>query len=208
MNNCERTYDMKKRLCLDGKLRSTDEDSYEGRPIIHKDSPINGGVYLGKKEREAIVVDFEKFGVLRSVYENIRNRLARGIDESEVLATVYEMVAKLMPNKDKSTIKRYVRKVGREHDGKISLDTFVSKGIGVCRHKALACAAFLERLIKEGYLEGRVSIDRTSTCLGGHAWCRYTTPFDEIIILDVSNGYIGRLRDAPKSLKWIYEMPE
>ena len=41
---------------------------YWGRPIIGRDSRIDGGVYVGRKPREAIVVDLSKPGPVRDVY--------------------------------------------------------------------------------------------------------------------------------------------
>jgi hypothetical protein len=48
---------MDQRLQTEGKLSTKGENYFEGRRIIHRNSPINGGVYLGAGQREAIVVD-------------------------------------------------------------------------------------------------------------------------------------------------------
>jgi len=50
----DRTIIMSRRLGLEDSM-------YFGRLVIHRDSPIDGGVYLGKYQREAIVVDSELY---------------------------------------------------------------------------------------------------------------------------------------------------
>lgn len=41
---------------------------WQGRDIIGRDRPINGGVYVGSGKREAIVVDDQKQPALNEVY--------------------------------------------------------------------------------------------------------------------------------------------
>ncbi len=187
-----------------------DRDFYQGRPIIHRDSEINGGVYLGQGEREAIIVDFEKHPKLRELYSTAKNKATVNgtIRKDLILQAVFQTVAETMPIQDNDAVERIVRKHGVEKDGKIALDVFLEEHTGVCRHDALASAAILELFKKEGIVNGKPSVDRNSTYLGGHAWCRYTNSVGEVFILDVAQGYLGRLEDASKQNKWAYKRSE
>ena len=63
------------RLLQEGKIYVVNgEFFYEGRPIIHRDSGIDGGVYLGESEREAIVVDIENSPLLQRIYEKAKDK--------------------------------------------------------------------------------------------------------------------------------------
>lgn len=56
----------------------------------------------------------------------------------------------------------------------IPLEKFISLGVGVCRHYALATAYFLDRLAQEGYIHGKAFVVRdivsSRISMGGHAW--------------------------------------
>jgi len=183
---------------------------YQDRPVIHRDSPIDGGVYLGQDEREAIVIDSQKYPKQRELYEASKRRATeRGIVRKDrILGSVFETVAEAMPRYDIDAVEKLIQRYGVENDGKISLDVFLKKGIGICRHHALACAVLLELFGKEGFISGKASIDRNSTDIGGHAWCRYTNSAGEVFILDVSKKYIGRLEDIENEDRWAYQRPE
>ena len=51
---------------------------YQGRHIIGRNSPIDGGVYLGSGEREAIVVDFENSPGLQNIYRRTIEKCTEG----------------------------------------------------------------------------------------------------------------------------------
>jgi hypothetical protein len=174
-----RTRYMENRLAREGKLEIRDgKNYYEGRPIIHKDSHINGGVYLGTSQREAIVVDIEKSLRLRKLYINATIAASIGgvIQKNKILQVVYDTVANAMPKQDDTAVMDIIKKYGKEKDGEINLDVFIKEGAGVCRQDALACAALLEEFKRNGHIRGAISVDRnTLAFVGGHAWCRYTT---------------------------------
>jgi len=229
MAEWDRTQEMKQRL--KGKI---DRGYYGGRHIIHRDSDIDGGVYLGKNQREAIVVDSEKHPRLRELYETSKDKMTGNrcegrisqvvgdnfedfsearyheayyyITENSVLKAVYDTVDEAMPNRDKEAVEEILDEHGVEKDGKISLDIFIGRGVGVCRHLALTCAALLELFKKDGVIKGKPGVDRNSNGSNGHAWCRYTNPDGEIFILDVGR-YMGKLSDASEK-RWFYERPE
>jgi len=190
-----------------GRLGISDleNDLYNGRPIIHRDSPIDGGVYLGQGQREAIVVDTQKYPELGKLYGIAKVKAQK---EAGILRAVFDAVSEAMPRQDNDHVEALVRKYGAGGDRKISLDVFINEGTGVCRHDALACAALLELAIKDGTLDGRVSVDRNSTYLGGHAWCRYTAPTGTVYILDVAQGFVGGLKRASEENRWAYQRPD
>lgn len=185
-----------------------EEGTYRGRRIIHRDTPIDGGVYLGAGEREAIVVDSEKYPALKKLYEKAKEKaLVDKVDISVakclILNAVYDTVKEAMAYNE-AAADRLVNICNSGTDGKIALDVFIKNEIGVCRHMALACGALLELFRKEGYINGNVSIDR-NTDKGGHAWCRYTNSGGEVYILDVAQKYIGRM---DKATNWDYRRPD
>ena len=206
MDKWNKTQVMKVRL----GLRNLENEFYQGRPVIHRDSRIDGGVYLGQGQREAIVVDFRKDHKLMDLYEKVKDKSLKNgvIKKSRILGAVYGAVKESMPRQDYEAVKEIINRYGVEEDGKISLGVFLEEGAGVCRHDALACAALLERFKEEGIVKGRASLDRNSNHLGGHAWCRYTNSGGEVFILDVAQNFLGRLEESLNEDRWAYQRPE
>ncbi len=191
-------------------LKNSEEELYQGRFIIHRDSPVDGGVCIGQCQREAIVVDSSKSPLIRKLYDGAKSRATQDgvIMKNTLLRAVYDTVAEAMPTQDYRAVKEIIRRCGVERDGKISLDVFLEEGVGVCRHDALACAIVLELFKREGITHGKASVDRNCSFLGGHTWCRYVNSVGEVFILDVAQGYLGRLKDAPDDYKQVYQRPE
>lgn len=182
---------------------------YKGRHVIHRDTEIDGGVYLGERQREAIVVDTEKCPRLRGLYEAAKFRANDGcrVRKHKVLGAVYDTVEQAI-RYDADAVKHLIESFGVENDGKISIDAFIEEGVGVCRHQALACAAVLELFKRDGFISGKPSIDRNRTSRRGHAWCRYTNSYVDIFILDVAKRYFGRLDLNDAYLRLKYARPE
>lgn len=88
------------------------------------------------------------------------------------------------------------------------MDSYIIAGGGVCRHQALLGAYLLEKLIRDGKIGGKVSIDRNSVQNAGHAWIRYTNSKGKVFIIDQAQKYIGLLNDTDKNGRWFYERPE
>lgn len=183
---------------------------YQGRPIIGRDTPINGGVYLGGGQREAIVVDESKSQYLNQIYQDLLMETAEsrtdGIFKAGILIRVYEKVKNVMPA-DQVAAERVAAPF--QNDQKVSLDLFIHAKAGVCRHQALLTAYFLERLKREGYVRGNVSVDRNAIRgVGGHAWVRYTNSAGDVYIIDPTQGFIGRLSDVrDDDQRWFYKRP-
>ncbi len=207
----DKTDIMLKRLKRAGKLEKKDNENYfQGRPIIHRDSLVDGGVYLSQGESEAIVVD-SKYPELRHLYKKAQKKAMNEsghIRKDRVLKAVYNTVKEAMPKQDDAAAKKIVDDYKVMKDKKIALDVFLKEGVGVCKHDALACAALLELFKKDGYITGKPSVDRNSDYQNGHAWCRYTNSAGDVFILDVAQHYKGLLKDASKKDKWAYKRPE
>ncbi|HOA12047.1 MAG TPA: hypothetical protein PKK04_02085, partial [Candidatus Woesebacteria bacterium] len=190
-----------------GSIRK--EKFFKGRPIIGRDRKINGGVYLGADEREAIVVDDQKDLVLNKIYQELINRRLRaqkkGIPFKEgIIEETWNLVNEVMPF-DQERVEAITSELP-EPDTKIYLSAFLDGG--VCRHQALLTGYLLERLAREGIIRGQASVDRNYVeDLGGHAWARYTNHDGDVFILDSALNYIGRL-DEINEYRWFYERPE
>jgi len=221
MANWGQTIVVKKRLNLEKQLDYIDGNPfYQGRRLIERDSPIDKGVYLGKHQREAIVVDSEKYPELKRLY-GIAEPRTRGVDSkgnkvfyrNKVLGAVYDTVMENMKY-DNDGVEKIVDEFNVGNDGKIALDVFLQRKKGVCRHMGLTSAALLEMFKKNGYIRGKVSVDRNQEEDGGrHVWCRYTCNNGEVVILDVAQHFFGFLEKAEEKRKsenpiWSYARPE
>ncbi len=197
--------DWNRSVTLENRLNlDVNRSMYQGRPIIHRDSPVDGGVSLGGYSREAIVVDSKKYSMLGKLYGIAKERISRG---SSVIKAVYDTVKETMPIQNEEAVNELIRKYQIAGDQKVPLDLFLKEGVGVCRHDALTCAALLEMFKTEGYVRGKISVDRNTTKDGGHEWCRYTAFNGEVYILDVAQRYIGSLRNSERAGRWPYKRP-
>lgn len=189
---------------------------FAGRRIIGRDTPINGGVYIGGGAREAIVVDDKQYPKeLQQSYKQLRTNMERGNGSGKTIFDyVYEVSkANLGGSLRSEDVEKQVDEAVvhimrvRGADAQVPLNFFIQKGIGICRQRALLAGYLIERLIREGRLKGRVSVDRnTIPGQGGHAWARYESPDRKIIVvIDPSIGYVGPINKAPGD--WSYERP-
>ncbi len=197
---------------------------FQGRQIIHQDSPISGRVCLGAFGREAIVVDWRHEGnprrvSLATLYDaaveraTVEGRFRRSI----ALRAVYDTVNEHFLDRSHSGISQLNHSLGAGPDSKVHLDCYIAARVGVCRHMALTCAAILERMVESQLLRGTVSHDRNSIPgRGAHAWCRYTSSSGAVVILDPMQEFFGTLEESinpPEKSphhppRWDYFRPE
>jgi len=207
----------------DGDYDPPDEKSpygyYKDRPIIGRDSPVIGGVYTtGRKE--ALVVD-EKYGLLEECYEEVLQQLkhleTNGNNPKKViLGLVFKYVREKLKY-DNDAVEESVKKLnaGKTDNSavKVSLDYFINKGVGVCRHQAVLAGYLLEKFKQDGYISGKASVDRNySDKEGGHAWVRYTNSGGKVIVMDPAQNYLGYIdkvaNDRLRGIyRWSYERP-
>lgn len=133
---------------------------FNGRPIICDNSRINGSVYLCPRPVEAVVVDTRcghLWGVLQELF---RSRLPEGITQrspGEILAAVFFLVREKLPLNEKKVAALLAEKQFMP-DQKVSLEFFLSEGVGAPRHQVLLAAFLLERLCESLLLRGRFMI--------------------------------------------------
>jgi len=197
-------------LNLEGRLDA--DGKFEGRFLISRDSPIDGGVYLVYGiDGEAVVVDSTQYPEINRLYEIAKTRSADPktgvVNRDKVLDVVFGLIKETIAY-DLKAVDKIVQKSGTKDSGKIALDWFIQEGKGVCRHQGLAVAAILEKFKKDGILRGRVSMDRNQMDAGGHGWARYVNSGGQVYILDVAQDFIGTVEDSVGKASWDYRRPE
>lgn len=192
---------------------------FQGRAIIGSHSRIAGGVYLGRRPREAIVVDFSRqdgdlLRVYRELVEQIQadvrsttlwplsarklRQRASDLLRCEICTRMRALIAREMPFS-----RPIVAQVARDHklgaDDKILLDVYIRRHGGVCRHQVCLIGALLERLVDEGWLSGQVAIVRKhAPGHFSHAWIRYDGAEGAVYIFDAAQDlYVELQQLAP-----------
>lgn len=192
------------RLTRQGRIRNGLDNRlyYQDRPIIGKDSTINGGVYIGTGNREAIVVDLDKSPVLQNMLDTVKrttgyNRERREFNKNQLMDGVFDAVRTQILINSSRELDSFIIQRDLRGDKKVNLDLFFTNGIGVCRHMALGMGVMIERLIQDGHLNGHISVDRNFIPeRGSHAWCRFTNPNNKVYIFDPQKN----IRDSMQNL--------
>lgn len=206
------------RLDASGQLQKSDDADapfgwYHGWRIIGAWTRIDGGIYLGRRPREAIVVDMRRPGsALRQLYDQWLRSLREGRSDAEVradlqehlAARVAELVAAYMPY-DEQAVRRLDARGLLHPDQPIDLDVFLRERGGVCRHQVCMVGALLERLVDEGWLLGRASLERKHVPgWFSHAWVRLDDATGRQWILDPAQQRYGRLQDFEAEAQVLY----
>lgn len=197
---------------------------FAGRRIIGRDTPINGGVYVGSGAREAIVVDDQKYPKeLLDTYRELRVKMAQEQQKSpQNRKTTLQLIADLSSEKlggkvSEVQLETQIAQLltsltgfpngvdAKGQDIKVNLNAFMQNRAGVCRHRALLAGYLMEQLVRDKVIQGRVSVDRNTMPQGGHAWVRYEGPNRNVFIIDPSLGYVGPIEKAPGD--WSYQRP-
>jgi hypothetical protein len=187
---------------------------YFGRRIIGSGTRIDGGVYLGRLAREAIVVDMARPGsLLRRLYAALVEALCTGaggrvaLPSAGVVAHLRAMVGAAMPY-DEATVDALAAggQLGDgDDDGLVDLDVFLRAGGGVCRHQACLVGACLERLADEGRLHGRAGLERRhASGWFSHAWVQWVAGDGELWVLDPAQDRYSPLRRLPAAAARCY----
>jgi len=181
---------------------------YAGRHIIKKDMPIDKGVYLGSHRREAVVVDSEKYPLIKELYnQTIEEAIKIGNPtEKVILEAVYNIVNKTFTDKNGYDAIAIIRNASVSNDQKISLTNFIKKKTGTCRHLALTSGVLLELFKKDRYINGKISVDRNTIMGYGHAWARYTSNKGDVHIIDPM--LLKRVEKLSDNFDWNYSRPE
>jgi hypothetical protein len=212
------------------KVEGWGHGMYSGRPIIARDTPINGGVYpVGGSKGEALVIDDKKYP---EELDSVFNRVEAGLKQKSEAQTSIKGLRNFLRTRngesilDEKDILRETFKAVSEtlrydlaatnalaqDSQKITLNEYIHNGFGVCRTQATLSAYLVERLIQNGRLQGSVSIDRNESRTvdgetGGHAWARYTDKDGVVYIIDPAQRYVGPLNETTDR-NWDYRRTE
>jgi hypothetical protein len=165
-----------RRLTSEGKL--SPDGLYDDRHLIVHDAPINGGIFVDAGAgREAIFVDRKNSPILEGMIDQVKATVVNNDGEAS-LFEVFSMINNLIDEKivKYTEVYDYLDEQNLKNDTPVSLEVFLQKGVGVCRHLSLTAAAIIEALIEENILQGRVSLERSRRNMDGmkaHAWVRY-----------------------------------
>jgi hypothetical protein len=137
---------------------------FGGKRIIGSGSRVGGGVYLGRKPREAIVVDVGADSLLRQTldkwFQGLRaqpERLRRGDRairrhlEANLPQLLADLVEQALPF-DEEVVRSVARELDVQPDQLVPLDAYLARRGGVCRHQVCFVGATLEWLLDEGWL--------------------------------------------------------
>lgn len=182
------------------------ERGVKERHTISRDSRIDGGVYEGAYGGEAIVVDTEKYPLITQAVEKVLAEVTVDgkIDKGLVLETVYNHVFQNMRYDSEAVDKIFAEDCKGIDGQKISLDTYISDGVGECRHQALFAGAILEKLQERGVVSGKASVERNLVRDGadgkydGHSWVRYTNSAGTVYIMDIAQQKLDTLDNLMK----------
>jgi hypothetical protein len=214
----ERTRRGVERLLNNPNYRLPDENGpygyYFGHPLLGRNSDsVDNGVYLGGGSREAIVVN-GKSEILNDVYEDLARKFrssykdAQTIIPNVMLKQVMQKVKDVMPYNGPRT-----SEISKEFYGDqiIELSSYVKEKAGVCRQQGLLAAYLTERLIKDGFLNGAIGIERnTVEDFGGtHAWAVFKPAgggAENTIVIDPAQTFVGTKSQADKEGRWAYRL--
>lgn len=186
-------------------------DYYLDRPVIARGTPIDGGVNVGAGFREAIVVDFAKDTRLNQAYNEFVSQLPKDPPlhnqsfEQRLLKKLDVFVDSKLGGSSPDLEHQLNELLSHQNiraEQKVLAGFFLHHEIGVCRHRALIAGAFLERMVKEGRLDGAVEIRRNARDDGAHAWAVFTDHAGNRTVIDPMHRYIGP-EDAP-GMHWDY----
>lgn len=142
-------------------------------PIIDEAIPEGPFRYPGSRPREVIMVDPENSPRLDQAYRELEQRI-EGLTEEQILETVFWYVREELFDLslcNERLVQLFIHSLyPDETEPEISLETFLEYKIGVCRHTALATTCLVDRLVKEGWLDGEALLIRANCPTGRHAW--------------------------------------
>lgn len=142
-------------------------------PIIDEAIPEGPFRYPGSRPREVIMVDPENSPRLDQAYRELEQRL-EGLTEEQILETVFWYVREELFDLslcNERLVQLFIHSLyPDETEPEISLETFLEYKIGVCRHTALATTCLVDRLVKEGWIDGEALLIRANCPTGRHAW--------------------------------------
>ncbi len=193
--------------------------SYLGRHVIGFGTRIQGGVYMGRKPREAIVVDATSKVVRRLHYKlrlqlliftaqhlwTRRGSIDRGQIQREQLKFIMRFVQRTLVF-DNHAVTALIEFYGAKHDVKLSLNAFIEARVGVCRHQVCLYGVLVELLQEDGLLGGKVSVQRARFARFSHAWVRFTSQWGQVYIIDPAQDRFANLSEMGEMEREFYSI--
>ena len=183
---------------------------------------VNGKVQLSTNIQESTLVD-SGAEAIKGLYSRLRKSLEReateGDREEYVLRRVLETTQEALRYNAEKTDE--ICEPYRSSDRIMPLSRMVEFRAGVCRHQALLAASLIESLCKDGFLQGRVGVERNGNYdrgeddFSGHQWASYRVNDDhnDDIIIDPARNCVEKRRDLLKggeehrARTWDYTIP-
>lgn len=161
---------------------------YTGRPIIGECTRVNGGIYVGSKPQEAVVVD-DRYGALKRVFSKACGRCIvlreQRDDFEEAIFDEISSISNATLQYSPEGVSAILEREGITADKKVTLDVFIESGVGLARHRVLLAAYLLEKLRDMGIITGLPAIDRTVNERGEeHESLYYTDPSGQVFEYD------------------------
>lgn len=194
---------------------------FEDKHIIGRQSQrINGGVYLGGSQREAIVVDDVADPRLKAIaggflYEHSKRSIWQRVvgapapSTVETLTQIKDFVRRVMPYDGQKT-----EEFSRQFSGDrvVSLGEYPTRGFGVCRQEGLMGAYLAEQVASVGRLSGYAGMERdTQEDFGGtQGWGTFTdSRSGELYVIDSAQDFVGTKAEARQQPgRWPYDAVE
>jgi len=143
-------------------------------PHIKETLPDTPFAYAGLNPREIITVDPQNSPLLEKGYQELLLTLSNELSEKEILFQVADYVGQTLFDLQKCSDHAVYALIHQHANGQlepeIPLEIFLAERVGVCRHIALATTYIVNRLIKEGHLQGEAFLVRDYVRCGRHAW--------------------------------------
>lgn len=189
----------------------------DGKLVIGRDTPINGGVLIEKKRTgeplsELISVDDNKQDGLIRTYQTLDRMIKDQIGnlspdfKKEIFDNIINLTRHAIPY-DQNGLDKLYEKYRIKPGDYVPLEFNIRNEKGVCRHQALLAGYLLEKLILKNIIDGLVSFDSNYGPSDGHAWVRYTLG-NQVIILDPAKEFWSPLSQANAKGQWDYLRPE
>ena len=160
------------------------------------------------------MVDDERSPELRTIYDEVFCRMTsklkgKGfIHKNLAFSAISTVVNEVFPRWN--GVVEAEQELSNSFSGKLmDIGENIRAQVGVCEHMTLVAAYVMERLIDEGYLRGKVSVDRNyiPERKASHTWVRYTSKGGKVFILDIAKGVSGSMTEAMAKNKWDYRRP-
>jgi hypothetical protein len=177
-------------------------------PMVNRDlRNFNQRVFsLGaSSSREILMLDPES-QALKDAYAELLKNIIKGASTLDIIKEISKVTQKVFPEIETSHLKTFVSKLLQNGTPFVSLSTFMTARIGVCRQHALLNAYLMSKLVEDKLLQGEVIHQRhTFPGQGAHTWNLFRDAKDgKLYSLDSLWKSVASLADNPGTLNQLY----